>query len=529
MPVEPPVVSPRPLAEAYAVLAGSRSDPIAGGTDLMVALTGELGEPPRSGRGPVGARRPARDRCRGDAIVLGALTTYTDIRRSPLCREHLPALVEAAATIGAAQIQNRGTLGGNVVNASPAGDTLPVLLAADAHVRPRLGPGGARRCRPTEFWTGYRGRRWQPMSSLLRIRVPARGRARACGSARSGRAARSRSARSSMALGWRDGDRPGGTVDRRPAGTRVRGGHPDPRAADRGGPRGLATRRPRPPTAPPRRSPASSSPSTTSAPPPSTAGSSPPGSCIGSSARPAAGDHPPTRHRPRGLDGGRSTASRPGPSRPPWRRCSRERRGSSGAWRWPARSARASAMFARAREIAHAMPRRRADRAHRCPSTPRRAAGDACRALSYVEQGVRPRARRRRRGHRARSAQRRVRGPLRVPLLRLRRRPFARGAPPRDGRRARGRSRRRDPRALDAVVDIARDRHTTLTAARGGRAVIELGANRYGKAAIRLVRVARGPDGDRFRDLTVAIALEGDFDGRPHRRRQLARSWPPTP
>ncbi len=64
--------------------------------------------------------------------MLGALTTYTEIRRSALCREHLPGLVEAAATIGAAQIQNRGTLGGNIANASPAGDTLPVLLALDA-------------------------------------------------------------------------------------------------------------------------------------------------------------------------------------------------------------------------------------------------------------------------------------------------------------------------------------------------------------------------------------------------------------
>jgi carbon-monoxide dehydrogenase medium subunit len=76
------------------------------------------------------------------ALVLGALTTYTDIRRSALCREHLPALVEAAATIGAAQIQNRGTIGGNVINASPAGDTLPVLLATDAeltdHIRSML-------------------------------------------------------------------------------------------------------------------------------------------------------------------------------------------------------------------------------------------------------------------------------------------------------------------------------------------------------------------------------------------------------
>src|SRR5260221_74183 len=106
------------------MLAEAPARPIAGGTDLMVALTGELGDPPER---VVDLWR--LDELRGisldgAAVVVGALTTYTEIRRSPICREHLPALVEAAATIGAAQIQNRGTIGGNVVNASPAGDTL---------------------------------------------------------------------------------------------------------------------------------------------------------------------------------------------------------------------------------------------------------------------------------------------------------------------------------------------------------------------------------------------------------------------
>src|SRR4029077_10736107 len=132
MAVEPPVTSPRDLAEAYAALAAAPARPIAGGTDLMVALTGEIGEPPDR---ILDLWRLAELRgiaLDGDAISLGALTTYTEVRRSALCREHLPVLVEAAATIGAAQIQNRGTLGGNVANASPAGDTLPVFLAADA-------------------------------------------------------------------------------------------------------------------------------------------------------------------------------------------------------------------------------------------------------------------------------------------------------------------------------------------------------------------------------------------------------------
>ncbi len=175
MPIEPPVTSPRDLASAYAVLAAAPPDsparPIAGGTDLMVALTGELGEPPASI-----VDLWAIDALRGIAIddgalSLGALTTYTDIRRSALCRQHVPALVEAAATIGAAQIQNRGTLGGNIANASPAGDTLPVLLAADASFV--LGSErGEREVPAAAFWTGYRRTALAPDELVLRIRIP---------------------------------------------------------------------------------------------------------------------------------------------------------------------------------------------------------------------------------------------------------------------------------------------------------------------------------------------------------------------
>ena len=171
MPVEPPVVSPRELAEAYAVLADGPALPIAGGTDLMVALAAEVGEPPG-----LMLDLWRLDALRGiaverDTISLGALTTYTEIRRSAVCREHLPVLVEAAATIGAAQIQNRGTIGGNVVNASPAGDTLPVLLAADASFV--LGSAhGERVVRASEFWPAYRRTALAPDELLLRIRIP---------------------------------------------------------------------------------------------------------------------------------------------------------------------------------------------------------------------------------------------------------------------------------------------------------------------------------------------------------------------
>ena len=175
MSIEPPVSSPRDLPSAYAVLAAGSADtpvkPIAGGTDLMVSLTGELAPPPASvvDLWAIDALRGiAID---GDALTLGALTTYTDIRRSALCREHVPALVDAAATIGAAQIQNRGTLGGNIANASPAGDTLPVLLASDAVIV--VGSERGERDVPAaRFWTGYRQTALAHDELIVRIRLP---------------------------------------------------------------------------------------------------------------------------------------------------------------------------------------------------------------------------------------------------------------------------------------------------------------------------------------------------------------------
>jgi carbon-monoxide dehydrogenase medium subunit len=207
MPVEPPIESPRSLAEAFAALSRSSADaqitPIAGGTDVMVRITGEIGEP------------PARmldlwrlDELRGIAadtntLSLGALTTYTEIRRSAACREHVPALVEAAATIGAAQIQNRGTIGGNIANASPAGDTLPVLLALDAEIVVG-GKRGERTIAASDFWVAYRRTALEPDELILRVRIPVGG----------GREARFRKigtrraqaiSKVVMALAWRDG------------------------------------------------------------------------------------------------------------------------------------------------------------------------------------------------------------------------------------------------------------------------------------------------------------------------------------
>ncbi len=176
MPVEPPVESPATLQEALALLAGSGADgdswrPVAGGTDLMVQVTGETAPPPARVLDIWRLVELRGIELDGAELVLGALTTYTEIRASALVREYLPALAEAAATIGAAQIQNRGTLGGNAANASPAGDTLPLLLATDARLV-LASAAGRREVAASDFWPAYRQTVRQPDELLTQIRIP---------------------------------------------------------------------------------------------------------------------------------------------------------------------------------------------------------------------------------------------------------------------------------------------------------------------------------------------------------------------
>ncbi len=171
MPVEPPVASPRSLAEAYGLLEHAPHRPLAGGTDLLVQITGELGEPPDRVLDIWRLEELRGIRVESNALVLGALTTYAELRRSPLVAEFLPAFADAAATIGAAQIQNRGTIGGNAANASPAGDMLPLLLACDAQLV--VGSAsGERWVAAREFWPSYRKTALSANELLLRISVP---------------------------------------------------------------------------------------------------------------------------------------------------------------------------------------------------------------------------------------------------------------------------------------------------------------------------------------------------------------------
>lgn len=125
--------SPQSLAETCEMLAETRGKLIAGGTDVIPQM--------RDGRFPVDTLIDlGHVRCLDDIQQLGghtsmgAMTTYTAMRRSSLLRTAAPLLVEAAGLVGGVQVQNRGTIGGNIVNASPAGDTLPPLLALNAEV-----------------------------------------------------------------------------------------------------------------------------------------------------------------------------------------------------------------------------------------------------------------------------------------------------------------------------------------------------------------------------------------------------------
>jgi xanthine dehydrogenase small subunit len=165
------VHSPKTLAETYSLLAKGREvcKIIAGGTDIMVMRnTQTLEEFQYIDIWGLDVLRGISDE--GDLIRIGALATYTDLIKSDLLCQSIPPLVEASKTIGAIQTQNRGTIGGNIVNASPAGDTLPVLAAFDAELE--LGSSrGLRLVDFNRFYSGYRETVLEPDEILLAVRV----------------------------------------------------------------------------------------------------------------------------------------------------------------------------------------------------------------------------------------------------------------------------------------------------------------------------------------------------------------------
>jgi xanthine dehydrogenase small subunit len=163
--------TPRSLRDALRMLdAEGPLTPMAGCTDLYVALN--LGELKSANFLDLWSLEPLRRiAVRDGALSIGALCTYTDLRRSRLVQRRVPMLVAAAGEVGGPQIQNRGTIGGNIANASPAGDTLPVLAAADATVV--IGSiRGQRRVAFTKFYTAYRRSVLQPDELIVAVEIP---------------------------------------------------------------------------------------------------------------------------------------------------------------------------------------------------------------------------------------------------------------------------------------------------------------------------------------------------------------------
>ncbi len=165
------MVVPRTLDEALALLRDEPGAwrPFAGGTDLMVLL--EAGRLEQRKFFSIARLRELRGvEESGEHVAVGALTTYTDVRRSALLAREFPMLLEAARETGGIAIQNRGTVGGNIANASPAADTPPALLAYGAEVE-LVSASGARRVDYAEFHTGYRQTSMRADEMIARVLV----------------------------------------------------------------------------------------------------------------------------------------------------------------------------------------------------------------------------------------------------------------------------------------------------------------------------------------------------------------------
>ena len=166
---------PTKLSQALRMISTSngaeRPVLLAGGTDLFVYLNAGTHEGRRfldlSALDDLRGLKVARS----GALVVGALTTFRDLGAHPRVSKGWPSLAAAARVIGAAQIQNRATIGGNIANASPAGDSLPVLLAHDAIVRVES-VRGERTIPFAELFAGYRKLSMAPDELILSVEVP---------------------------------------------------------------------------------------------------------------------------------------------------------------------------------------------------------------------------------------------------------------------------------------------------------------------------------------------------------------------
>ncbi|MBV9084049.1 MAG: xanthine dehydrogenase family protein subunit M [Acidobacteriaceae bacterium] len=163
----------RSLVDALEMLgSGDGWRPIAGGTDLMVLFN--------AGKLPFEKFVSVRDVSELRTIIvtdsevrLGGAVTYTQIRQHATLQREFPLLCLAASWTGGIANQNRGTVGGNIVNASPAADSSPALLVYDAEIT-LISTGGARSVPYRQFHTGYRQTQLRPDELVSEIRLPRR-------------------------------------------------------------------------------------------------------------------------------------------------------------------------------------------------------------------------------------------------------------------------------------------------------------------------------------------------------------------
>ena len=163
---------PPTLPEALALVYSnpSKFPVLAGGTDIIVQWKSGIINP--SGIIDISAvDELAVIIEKEDSVEIGALATHAQIAANKIVGRHLPVLSDACKSIGALQIQNRGTIGGNIMNASPAGDTLPVLAAFDAEILAQ-DLTGERWIPVRSFYTGYRKTAIKSTELLTRIRFP---------------------------------------------------------------------------------------------------------------------------------------------------------------------------------------------------------------------------------------------------------------------------------------------------------------------------------------------------------------------
>jgi aerobic carbon-monoxide dehydrogenase medium subunit len=165
-------VAPGTIDEAVSALAAAGEDAkvIAGGQSLMPLLRLRLAAPTTLvDLGRIDELRGVRED--GDTLVVGAMTTYYDVLRNPLVGKHALLIAEATRTVADPQIRHRGTLGGGLAHADPAGDLCAPVLALDAAMTV-AGPSGRRTIGSADFFVDYFTTALQPDEILVEVRIP---------------------------------------------------------------------------------------------------------------------------------------------------------------------------------------------------------------------------------------------------------------------------------------------------------------------------------------------------------------------